>query len=313
MSSILRDVVGADKFHGAKWPQEKKLLQFKQKADEIDLYVRDKMQPGWDDESYKDLNPNGFWECPWTVKGCSRYDKKPESNEGAKIVAQGLANSNPEAISRIIYMSRNPRDIAKSQERLKRRFEEAGTVHSPEMFIAVTTAAARWIVKHNARVRVVDFDDLIENPSAELQYIDEWLKELNLPHKFGDSVGKIKQKLRRSAQHATPEQSEKDDAWEDAEEIYQLLLSAEFEKIAAYNRKKKDPHRRYYCTRLNTQLPAAACKFCINDKTTRDNFKKTAAQRKIDWRNEPCIFECKENGVSLTESIANNHWKNDSI
>lgn len=311
MSSILRDVVGADKFHGEKWPQEARVKRVKSAASEWELYVRDKQTPGWDSEAYKDLNPNGFWECPWTVKGVQRYDTLPTKTEGAKIVSQGLANSNPEAISRIIYMARHPRAVAKSQERLKRQFEEMGTVHSPEMYIQVHVAAARWIEKHNARVKVVDFDDLLEDPSTELYWLDEWLKELQLPGKFVDSVDKIQQKLRRSADQPTPEQSEQEDAWQDAEEIYELLLSAEFEEIAKYTRKKKDPHRRVFCTRLMTQLPAAACKFCLNDKTTRDNFKKTAAQRKIDWRNEPCIFECKENGISLTESIANNHWKND--
>lgn len=308
MSSILRDVVGADNFHGEKWPQDARIKRIKAAAPEWDLYVRDKQNPGWDDQSYKDLNPNGFWECPWTVKGVQRYDQRPTETEGAKIVSQGLANSNPEAITRIIYMVRHPRAVAKSQERLKRQFEEMGTVHSPEMFIQVHVAAARWIVKHGAKVRVTDFDDVIEDPAGEFYWLDEFMKPLELPGKFSDHVDKIETRLRRSADHETPAQSEEDDAWADAEEIYQLLTLGEFGKVATRTRKKPDPHRRSFCTRIMTQVPAAMCKFCLTDKTTRDNLKKTAEQRRIDWKNEPCIFDCKENDVSIIDSIAQNHW-----
>ena len=308
MSSILREVVGADKFHGAKFPQDAKLKAFKQSADEVDIYLRDKTQPGWDNESYKDLNPRGFWECRWTVKGVQRYDRCPGELEGAKVVSQGLAQSNAEAITRVVYMVRDPRAVAKSQERLKRQFEEMGTVHSPEMYIQVHTAAARWIVKHQPDLRVVDFDDLLEDPVAVLSGLDAWAADAGFPGRFADQATEIRQRLRRSADHQTPEQSEQDDAWDDAEEVFELLKQGNFEKIAKRERKKKDPHRRYHCTRLGVPVPAAMCSFCWQDETTRNNFKKTARDRKIDWRSEPCVFECKERGMSIVDSIAANHW-----
>lgn len=308
MSSILREVVGADQFHGAKFPQEERRERWKKNAEPIDIYIRDKQEPGWDSDEYKDLNPNGFWECNWTVKGVQRYDKRPGELEGAKVVSQGLANSNPEAISRVIYMVRNPRAVAKSQERLKRRFEEMGTVHSPEMFITVNTAAARWIVKHKPDLQVIDFDDLLADPVGILTGLDEWTNGAGFPGKFEDQAGKIRQRLRRSAEHETPAQSENDDAWQDAAEVYKLLQSGDFGAVATRQREKKDPHRRYHCTRLNASIPAAMCEFCLSDKTTRDEFRKTARERKIDWRREPCTFLAKERGVSMLDSIANNHW-----
>ena len=309
MSSILREVVGAEKFHGAKWPQDAKVARFKKTADEVDRYIRDKQEPGWDSENYKDLNPNGFWECQWTVRGVQRYDQRPGPLEGAKVVSQGLAQSNPEAISRVVYMVRDPRAVAKSQERLKRQWAEMGTVHSPEMYIKVHTAAAAWIMQHKPDLRVVEFDDLLEDPVAVLSGLDDWTSEAGFPGRFADQATEIRQRLRRSADHETPKQSEVDDAWEDAEEIYQLLQGGDFAGIVGRDRKKPDPHRRYFCTRLGTQVPVAVCKYCKNDKTTRDNFRKTAEQRQIRWRQEPCIYECKTQGKTIKESIAANHWR----
>lgn len=309
MSSILREVVGAENFHGAKWPQEGKLKQFKKNATELDLYVRNKTAPGWDNEDYKDLNPNGFWEGRWTVKGCSRYDVRPGPLEGAKIVSQGLAQSNPEAISRVIYMVRDPRAVAKSQERLKRKFQDAGTVHSPEMFINVHTAAARWIVAHKPDLVTLDFDDLLADPVTALASLDAWTGEAGFPGRFAEHAGKIRQRLRRSADHETPEQSQQDDAWEDAEEVYEALKTGDFAAIAGRERKKKDPQRRVHCTRFGAQVPAAICRHCLEDETTRNNLRKTAQQRKIAWLREPCVYECRENGISIEDSIANNHWR----
>ena len=308
MSSILREVVGSDQFHGAKWPQDAKIARFKKTADEVDRYVRDKQEPGWDSEAYKDLNPNGFWECPWTVRGVQRYDQCPGPLEGAKVVSQGLGHSNPEAISRVVYMVRDPRAVAKSQERLKRQFVPDGTVHSPEMYIKVHTAAAAWIMQHQPDLRVVEFDDLLEDPVAVLSGLDEWTSGAGFPGRFADQATEIRQRLRHSADQKTPEQSEADDSWEDAEEIYQLLQGGDFAGIVGRDRKKPDPHRRYFCTRLGTQVPAAMCRFCWEDETTRQNFKRTAKQRGIDWRTEPCIYECKERGMGIVDSIAANHW-----
>ena len=310
MSSILREVVGAENFHGSKWPQDAKIARFKANADEVDRYVRDKKEPGWDSEAYKDLNPNGFWECAWTVRGVQRYDQCPRPLEGAKVVSQGLANSNPEAISRVIYMVRDPRSVAKSQERLKRQFVPDGTVHSPEMYIKVHKAAAAWIEKHKPDLRVVDFDDLLEDPVGVLSGIDDWIGDVDLPGSFADQSTEIRQRLRRSSDHQTPEQSEEDDSWEDAEDIYEMLKAGDFAGIVKRRRKKPDPHRNYFCTRLGTQVPAAMCRFCLEDETTRQNFKLTAKQRGIDWRTEPCVFECKERGISMVDSIASNHWDN---
>ena len=94
-------------------------------------------------------------------------------------------------------------------------------VHSPEMFIRVHTAAARWIVKHKPDLVTLDFDDLLADPVTALASLDAWTGEAGFPGRFAEHAGKIRQRLRRSADHETPEQSQKDDAWEDAEEVYE--------------------------------------------------------------------------------------------
>ena len=95
MSSILREVVGAENFHGAKWPQERKLKRFKANATEIDLYVRNKTAPGWDNEDYKDLNPERILGRPLDGQGVQPLRRATGAARRREGRSQGLAQQQP--------------------------------------------------------------------------------------------------------------------------------------------------------------------------------------------------------------------------
>ena len=72
----------------------------------------------------KKMNPHGFYECRYTVQGCYYHwgiEKIIEGKRIAKIVSQGLVHTDPAFLGekKIIMMTRNPREVAKSQEDLQ--------------------------------------------------------------------------------------------------------------------------------------------------------------------------------------------------
>jgi hypothetical protein len=143
-------------------------------------------------EQAKKMNPNGFWENGiFSVSGLiyniqNRYlIKKIRNNKGdyflAKIVSQGLLNTDPELIDYIIYMVRNPYEVAKSQEDLVRNskivyqgkhidlFDDQVKVYSPQMFINVTYEAALFFEENkDLKTLIVDYEDFIKTPKNTL-------------------------------------------------------------------------------------------------------------------------------------------------
>jgi len=335
----MHEVFGKDKIHGAKFPNEDQYT-VKRGEDESDeqfrirQYLVDKRKPANADEIFKntmDMNPNGFWECQWSVRGIAyafpfadELEKiENESEEDlsvCKIVSQGLIASDPRYISKIVYMLRHPRAVAKSQERLRRGpsyTDESGnlinmsdevTIHTPEMFISVTAMAARWRLKYpEVPFVVVKFDDMVEDPDATLARV-------------GDFVGKdmsparpmVNKKLRRSL----PEDIDSD-LWEDAEYVYDKFEAGEYQEIIDYLSDRKRASNRaamsWFCPRTGRGTNEAMCKICMSNPVTRDNFIKSADDASIDWMNEPCPYECgfnmdMEKHLTIEESTRCNFW-----
>ena len=132
MMDCLRMAFGDERVIGEKFPQESRiaagLAKHEEETDsefEARQYIRDLFNPNAqkDFTITKDMNPNGFWECRYSVQGIKWHMDMPKIDKQiCKIVSQGLINSNPNYIGKIIYMLRDPRQVAKSQERLKRFF-----------------------------------------------------------------------------------------------------------------------------------------------------------------------------------------------
>lgn len=339
MMDLLRVALGEDRILGKKFPQEEQIEAIREKGEEetdeqyaARMYVfgktRDEDRIQAELAESKDMNPNGFWEMLYTVQGChfrffdaDRLEKieKEEKPSVCKIVSQGLMGTDARYITKMIYMIRHPRAVAKSQERLKRNFPfsedgkfivngEEVKIHTPEMYINVTAMAAKYLSKYkDIPVLYVLFDELISNPKDTLEKVREFLGEGD----FESAVAQIEPKLKRS-------EPEKIDSpfWEDAEFVFDRFINQDFESIDEY---LKDPSRmihrknsRWMCVRTMTPKVEDECLNCQKNPIVQENYKKAAEQKGIDWKQEPCIYECAhvfdKPHKTIEESIRNNHW-----
>ena len=121
----------------------------------------------------KMMNPNGFWEDGrFTVRGLSWRFNCREELDGylteekptcVKIVSQGLIQTDPRYISKMVYLIRHPRNVAKSQENLvtelDQMFGDKNTLkmHTPKMYLNVTAQASRGFEPSNVNSSVYDF------------------------------------------------------------------------------------------------------------------------------------------------------------
>lgn len=279
--------------------------------------------------SSKDMNPDGFWECQYTVPGCfyqfqfadelkgfikEKEGKKKDSI--CKIVSQGLVNSDPQYINKVVFMMRHPRAVAKSQERLKRQgnpmiSQENRVVHTPSMFINVTMSAIRWFNKYtNIPVLVIDYDELLNDQETQLERLFDFLGEGDIKK----TKGIIKPKLRRSL----PEGFD-NPLWKEAEQVHKWFLDKKFKKAidftkdwTTYNTRE---HLSWICSRTNEQVNYKHCEACKGHKKIRDQYKLTAEMKNILWKEEPCMFDCgynlvdkKNKPLTLNESVEKHTW-----
>ena len=130
--NILGTMYGYTRLEAEQFPNEKGLRRFERTPRDTDE-LWDFKQYQWkkngikekflkEFENIKKMNPLGFWENEWTVGGIQyslRNEEKYDETKFCKIVSQGLHKSDPKYVSKVIYMSRHPRAVAKSQEELK--------------------------------------------------------------------------------------------------------------------------------------------------------------------------------------------------
>jgi hypothetical protein len=342
---IMREALGDDNIIGSKFPQENRAEIIPQREEESDAHfaVREYYFNKWKEQNpereddFQDMNPNGFWECRYSVIGIGAGYGTPrfnylharnleeellinEKNKVVKIVSQGLLASDQRFIDKVVYLIRHPRNVAKSQERLKRGFDveyggekhnifEGLTIHTPEMYIDVTLQACRWILDNpDTPVLFVKFDDLQANPEETIDKIAEFVG-------YGDfekSKKLVEPKLNRSSQEDIEH-----NLWEDADLIYDMFLEGKYEEILTLF---EDPKRqfnrlrqRWHCTRINMQVNCFDCEKCVSNPMIQENYKNRSRSMGIDYLNEPCMYECgmnvdDDNPISIEQSIKDNTW-----
>lgn len=281
-------------------------------------------------EHAKKMNPNGFWEDGRISVSGIKYENRTRSlikqirrNKDkeylAKIVSQGLLNSDPELLNKVIFMIRNPYEVAKSQEDLVRDGEfiingekvnifENVKVYSPQMFINVTRQAANFFLENSEiNYKIIQYENLIYNTEETLNELQDFLPEGN----FELAKNVVDKKLYRSRKKEND-----NDLWTEAEKIYELFKQEKFKEIQNYFKQDTEIDKlneNWFCFRCHARTIQPHCESCFNDKNFRNSLRSQAEKDNIDWKNEPCSYECgfrkDKKLISVEESIKNNHWK----
>lgn len=314
---MVKTAMGDDKFIGSKNPRITTKRNEENEKDPVKQYLHSKKNEKQDE--MEDLNPTGFHEMAWSVSGIQYsmfHHSTLKSNErkAVKVVSQGLAKTDPGYVDRVIYCSRNPRCVAKSQERLRGHFGPAGnptvdgikeTIHTPEMYIQTTIMAAKWFILNNdVPVLIVDYDQIHTETQVTVDKIGAFIGEGN----WSNVSSVVDSKLNRSK----PENIE-NSMWYIADEIYRLTLEKRWNDIVAIQsqfRVEKNAEikkiGRMRCTRLNATVTTFQCNACRTCPHTRKNFRNNA---RGDWGSEPCLRDVQEGKCTVQESIANHSWK----
>jgi len=326
MMRIMEKVYGKDRILGRILPEPEE-----KERTEIHQYIFEKIHKDSIEkmkkrkDRAKDMNPNGYHEMEFCVKGVSYHpafedtlnellmDPEPKI---CKIVSLGLAMSDPKFITKVVMMVRDPKAVAKSQERLGRnnpmdpedapeRDGEKVLIRSVAMFNASAISVAGWLSKHSdIPVHIVNYDDLLDDPEPVLSSLGEFLEQ-----DFSSAYDMIDKTLRRSK----PEEVEGDNV-EFAMKLYEQLKVGNWDGInkvveakIQYLKENPPKSKNFYCTRLNQRINVEVCKLCKTHPRTLFNLRQNAEKRKINWRDEPCVYECIE-GKTVEESIQDNHW-----
>lgn len=294
-------------------------------------------------DDFRDLNPNGFWEMPFTCGGIrysmklkGYFDELKKGSRFVKVVSQGLPLSDPIYIDKIIYMIRDPKSTAKSQERLSRKDMMNGIeingkekpFNSPEMFINVSISAARFFsVYPEIPVCFVNYRDLTTDTEKQLKRMQDFVG-------YGD-YSKGSDIIDSSLVRSNTERKSESRIWDDAWHIYdefnrasELVKIGEspkriFEELVKWSMRSDRAlvmrNRKWFCARADTQVNAIICKRCMSNDKFRSTLKSNPRNEKTkfpDWKNEPCMWECGMKHKSCTEpikieeSISKNFWLN---
>jgi len=338
MMDCMVKAFGEDRIHGEKFPGDKRMEYLEAPFPDEDPHrflcrmyltkdavVRQKERH----RTSVDMNPQGFWESPYAVTGVYyRFQDRARLKEWetedkptiCKIVCRGLWQSDPKYIDKLVYMIRHPRAVAKSQERLERNLpefvdDEGGRhkladmvrIHTPRMYIQVTAQACGWLVSYpEVPILHVYYDDLVEQPKQTFKRIAAFLGEGD----FTEAVKSVKPKLRRSK----PENIA-NTLWETAETVYSMFAEKNYQGVIDYVKDTKvdlnEGQSRFPCPRLGRAVVENECKACKAPKGARSQFKISAESRKVDWRAEPCMYDCGFGPgpyTTIEESIKNNSW-----
>lgn len=339
MMGCFERALGKARIHGARFPQKNQVDHLdKPYPDEPEhlFELRRRYIKEYEDgirsdfEKSVDMNPNGFWESRYAVRGLHyRFDDvdnldkwlTEERPTVCKIVSRGLWRTDPRYVDKVVYMTRHPRDIAKSQERLKRnlpvfqdpeggeiRVEDELTVNTPRLYIDMTKMVCEWLIRFKDEVdlRQFKYDDLLNDPEGTLEKVGSFVNEPSMVEAASTIDGKLKRSDKGGVDHRLSGL---------ADDMYELFEKERYaDVVGIYNDHEKDlvaADGNLWCFRLKRIVRVTECEACAAGLAL-EQFRKTADDTGIDWRNEPCAYECsglKVDPVSIEDSIENNFWR----
>lgn len=341
--SIFKDALGEDKMYGSKFPSLKHIEDSIQntKDEEKKRYLEYVFETKDVDRNKKmvDMNPNGFWEDGrFSVKGLSysantrdiiNEIKNTEDTKFCKIVTSGLLNTDPELISTIVYLIRDPYEVAKSQEKLTRNgtyvddtgktiniFEDM-VVNTPVMFIESVIQWATFVTLNpDIPIVYLKHNDLLTKPKDALKSIYEELRSLGLVSHSRRKFNKASKQVDTSLYRSKVMEREPVGLWEEAYNVYHMLLGNNPFAVLQYVKNPKLQFNRqrnsWVCTRFRGTVSEATCKGCKAGGDFQRQLKDIGESRGAKWKEEPCAYDVAydldNSHISIEESTKNNFW-----
>lgn len=345
-SKMVRSAIGKDRWFGEKFLRKKPPMEIQEKNkkeqrkhDPVAQYFyerNEKLKKEGGPERAKrtekrrakmeQMNPTGFYECPWTVPGI-KYSTKWHNKlhgdgprQGVKIVCTGLAVSDPMYVDSVIFCLRNPRQVAKSQEQLSGRFgpfdnpsvnKKEAVVHSPSTFINNMCMAARWfLINPGVSVHIVLYDEIHSNPKKVVEDLEAFVGE-------GD-WSKAEEFVDPSLYRSKPDASVTHELWGTADRIYELVkekkwadVITEEKTMKEHKRKRKEETGFLFCPRTHERMTKVECDCCrTNPKVPPRYIQHVESVRRgrVKWENEPCLRDVQEGKCTAEESMRNHSW-----
>ena len=325
-SRMMSKALGDDRMiYKRKKPQQQE-RQGKGPLKEVRSYMEEKRKKetkGREEHKAK-MNPTGFFEMEWVTRGI-RYsiDRHAEiltarerPLKGVKVVSQGLAQTDPTYVSKVLYCVRHPKNVATSQEALLGQLGEENPEvdgrelrkHSPEMYIRATVQAAKWfLINPGVPVLIVEYDRIHSETGALLNEIEDFIGEGD----WSKGAEEVKPSLNRSKKKDVSHP-----LFPLADRIYQYSRSKSWGKIveAVEDHHKKEIEKTEEspetielipCPRLGRRVSSNECLLCRTEENTRANFIRSA---RGDYFHEPCMRDVLEGKATIEDSIRENTW-----
>lgn len=282
------------------------------------------------------MNPDGFWETPFVVRGISYRNQEMDdfllnNRFVMKIVNSGLLTTDPKYIERIVYVLRTPestiishKDVFSIQNK-----KNADAVNAPygvrdamidlSMYTkGLVEAATFFILNPNIPTHFIIYEDLVKNGS------DSSLPGFIAEGDWEKGFSVIKPKLNRSSV-----KSEEDDVLAKLSQstyydlpklLYEAFKAKDFKRVLELNFVHKNYNKEHFiCPRLGRRVTSRACASCKSDEVAVSKLKWQAEKKGIDWASEPCLWDVQYSPSyegtrpTVEESINSNHWSKSNV
>jgi hypothetical protein len=149
-----------------------------------------------EDRTPEEMNPEGFYEVPGmtrfgiTEKLLEGMKRRGYDGDVIKLTTMGLLRSEPHLINKVVLCIRDPREVIVSQ---RGQTNPATDKRNWDRYIIDQCCLFEQVTNWEMFC-VVDFSDLLANPSKEIERLCAFLNKLPLPA----AVSSVKKNLYRS-------------------------------------------------------------------------------------------------------------------
>jgi hypothetical protein len=316
MMQLMRNIYGPEGAIGSDFPSLVKNIPQFLKDTPAGAYMKEAAEERFNNnERYREhvmsMNPEGFLEdgrfvmrgFPLCLDTKDEIDFIHKGKRYFKLIGSALSRTAPDIVDKLIISVRNPKSVARSRNDLRGPHSNIAPKHNAGPWLNDYATAIKFAVTFDIPFLIVDFDDFSEDPMKISKEICDFLGE---PHR---------EELAGTHKKHIPKNIDADKDFEDIRTVYdqgyEFIKEKNFEELFKLNEVLERRKTGFTCARTGKRTEYLACERCVTQPTVTLENVEDAELSGIDWRNEPCLFEC---GVSLevskgiSESIQEHSW-----